>query len=200
MMDALSSDAILALGSVGFIFFYAYVHTESLFLTIAGLLGVLMSFPVTLLLHTYIYGESMSFLNGISIWIILGIGADDIFVFYDTWKQLPQYDLNERQVPYKLRLAATYRKAGSAMFATSITTATAFFGSVVSDIDSIREFGFFMGALVTINFFTVLTFFPAILMIYKKYISHISELFVNVVQHVFIEIKKIEYLKIQITL
>lgn len=100
----------------------------------------------------------------ISVWIVLGIGADDIYVFTDIWRSAPRYDIYHRKVPLKLRMAWSYRKAGSAMLGTSLTTAIAFLGSSGSCIPPIREFGFFTGMLVLINFVLVMTWYPCCLL------------------------------------
>ena len=145
-----------------------------------------------------------------------GIGADDIFVFVDTWKQsrtlrvvlnddsqapgrwnegaaahrrpsLPSswagaskarsrsgageakewYEADRRvrvRAPLPLRLSWTFREAGYSMLITTATTSAAFFGSAVSRIQAVNEFGVFMGIIVIANYGLVLTFFSAALM------------------------------------
>lgn len=162
--DTLRSDVLLGLCSLLVVFCYTLFHTRSLLLTSLGLLGIIMSFAPTVMMQTAFFGQSMSFMNLLSIWVILGIGADDIFVFVDTWNSAPSYDVFHRKVPNSLRLSWAYKKAGSAMLSTSLTTSLAFFGSIVSDIPPIRQFGFFMGFLVAMNYLMIMTWFPAVLM------------------------------------
>jgi hypothetical protein len=72
-----------------------------------------------------------------------------VFVFVAAWRGAPSHDVNHRPLALALRLSYAYDKAGSAMLATSSTTAVAFLGSTVSTIAPIAQFGFFMGLLVT---------------------------------------------------
>ena len=101
----------------------------------------------------------MNILNGIALFIIMGIGADDIFIFMDTWVQsgvpgvLPRtkkgIELEKnRQVDVDFladRLKYTYGHAGMAMLITTITTAGSFFSNMVSIIVIMKDFGVFMG-------------------------------------------------------
>ncbi len=48
------------------------------------------------------------------------------------------------------------------MASTSLTTALAFFANMVSKIPPIRQFGFFLGTLVTLNYLFVMTWFAAV--------------------------------------
>lgn len=63
--------------------------------------------------------------------ICLGIGADDVFIFVDAWKQAliePHLETPEKQMSW------AYYRAAKAMLATSVTTAVAFLGNVLSPI------------------------------------------------------------------
>lgn len=66
-------------------------------------------------------------------------------------------------------MAVTYRRATKAMFATSSTTGAAFLATGLSPIMPISSFGFFAGILIPVNFILVITFYPALLMIFEKY-------------------------------
>jgi hypothetical protein len=97
----------------------------------------------------------------------MGIGADDIFVFVDTWEVVGNEDpalLDD--VP--ARLGRTFSRACSAMLVTSASTAASFFANIVSTLPVIKEFGIFMGLVVTVNFITVLIFFPTLVIFQEK--------------------------------
>lgn len=68
-------------------------------------------------------------------------------------------------------MAFTFRRASRSMLATSSTTGAAFLATGLSKIMPISSFGFFAGILIPVNFLLVITFYPAILMIYVKYTS-----------------------------
>ena len=86
--DALKSDAIL--GSLSFIVVYllTYRHLGSLFLTSLGLLQIVGTFPVVFFVYKIIIGNlKFGILNILSIYLVLGIGVDDLFVLVDAFKQ-----------------------------------------------------------------------------------------------------------------
>ncbi|ELU03862.1 hypothetical protein CAPTEDRAFT_209557 [Capitella teleta] len=101
----------------------------------------------------------------LGIFIILGIGADDLFVFYDNWKTTGFY-----QYPSLAhRLSDCYRKASLAMFFTSLTTGTAFIISAFSPFLAINSFGLFCGLLILVNYISVIVFFPSVVVMYHLY-------------------------------
>lgn len=66
-------------------------------------------------------------------------------------------------------MAVTFRRASKAMLATSSTTGAAFLATGFSPIMPISSFGFFAGILIPVNFILVITFYPAVLIVYTKY-------------------------------
>lgn len=81
-------DTTFAVFSVGFVFVYFIIHLRSLFLGIISILLILMSFGFTALIHQGVFRVTYySSLHNLVIFIVLGIGADDIFVFIDAWRQ-----------------------------------------------------------------------------------------------------------------
>jgi hypothetical protein len=120
--EAIAGDAKLAILSLAIIFFYAWFHVGSLFISTFGMLGILLSYAFVVPIQIGVFGQSVSFMNLISMWIIFGIGVDDIFVFTDTWAQIPEFDTRGRPIPLSLQLSVVMRKAGWATFATSFTT------------------------------------------------------------------------------
>eukprot|EP01051_Picozoa_sp_SAG22_P000263 SAG22_NODE_6_length_41368_cov_49.702222_6_plen_69_part_00 len=61
----------------------------------------------------------MPLLNYIGIFIAIGVGADDIFVYVDAWSQAAA--MLPADCPLDRRIAWTLRRAGSAMALTSFT-------------------------------------------------------------------------------
>ena len=85
----LSVDGKLALGSFLFVLIYLSVMNKSFFLGLFGMLMVLANFIPAILLYRFIGGYTyFGTLNILAIFIILGIGADDIFVFLDTYRAM----------------------------------------------------------------------------------------------------------------
>ncbi len=83
----------------------------------------------------------------LGIFFIMGIGADDIFVFSDAFVQ-SSYLPESISSDLEKRFAWAYRRASSAMLVTSATTFCAFAATASSTVPAIRGFGIFAGLLV----------------------------------------------------
>lgn len=123
----------------------------------------------------------MSVLNFMSLFIILGIGADDIFIFVDAWKQSAHINFgkirptsdphsSDTKAWFKKRLAWAYGRSTRAMFITSLTTGCAFLMNLSSSIVTIQVFGFFTAMMVFINYLEVISVFPAVVMTHTIYL------------------------------
>lgn len=68
--------------------FYMGFHTQSVFLGVINMLNILCSVFITLLIYSCIFQITyFSTVNMSVIFIIVGIGSDDVFVFHDFWKR-----------------------------------------------------------------------------------------------------------------
>ena len=77
---------------------------------------------------------------------MIGIGADDVFVFHDFW--LGSFKMKVLKKDPKARLNYTFRKSSKAMFVTSLTSAGAFASCIGSNIMPIKAFGIFSAIVV----------------------------------------------------
>lgn len=112
-------------------------------------------------------------LNQLVIFIVLGIAADDVFVFCDAWKQ-------SKRVPFLAddlhrRMAYSFRRAFSAILVTSTTTSIAFLANALSDIRPIRAFGIFAAIIVPVNFLIVILVIPSAQVIHDRYFANICD-------------------------
>lgn len=79
-------DGSLAMGAILFIFCYVWFMTGSLFYSSAAISMILANFLPAILLYRFLGGYNyFGVLNVLAIFIILGIGVDDVFVLLDTW-------------------------------------------------------------------------------------------------------------------
>ena len=70
------------------VFICLWVQTSSLFITSCGLFEIIISYPLGLFVwHVILQEKYSTYLMYNGIFIILGIGADDIFVLSDAFKQ-----------------------------------------------------------------------------------------------------------------
>jgi hypothetical protein len=156
-------DMLFAVGSMVFMFCFMTFHTRSLFVSGLAVMSILTSFAGTNIIYRCIIDfQYVGFFHILAIFIILGIGADDLFVFYDAWR-LTAFS------PYPSlahRLNEAYSKSCKSMFITSLTTAVAFTASALSPLLATKSFGVFAAILVFYNYFSVIIFFPTVVMVY----------------------------------
>jgi hypothetical protein len=85
--EMLFNDIYVAFGAIAAVYVAMIVITGSFFLATTGLLQILLSFPVTFFFYSVVYGyDELEILPLVTIFVVLGIGADDIFVMVDNWK------------------------------------------------------------------------------------------------------------------
>ena len=160
------SDIALVGGSFGFIFGFMWFMTQSLFKTSFGLFSIVNCFVITDILYIGVFQiKYLGIFHCLSLFIVLGIGADDFFVFMDTWNEA-QYT---KWPTLAHRMDHTFRHAGQAMLYTSTTTAIAFFVSATSPLLAINSFGLFSGVLIIVNYLSVITYFPSVVIVYHLY-------------------------------
>jgi hypothetical protein len=105
--------------------FYMTIHMKSLFLAFFSIINLFFAIPVTLCIYTYILGvDYFSTIHVSVLIVVIGIGADDVFVFHDFW--LGSHKIKVIKKNIHQRLAYTFRKASQAMLVTSLTSAGAF--------------------------------------------------------------------------
>ncbi|CAM9220433.1 unnamed protein product [Discosporangium mesarthrocarpum] len=165
--NILFNDVLLLLPTFAFVLIYLIFQLQSWWLGGVGMLMILGNFGPALILYRVIAGYSyFGTLNALSIFVILGVGADDIFVFTDSWKHARRTMPNS---PVIEQLLAALHSGGKAMAVTSLTTAISFLANATSEFPAVQSFGIFSAFLVISNFFSVVILFPAITMVYEYY-------------------------------
>jgi len=155
--------------SICSVFFLIVIYLRSLFLAFAGILCIILTFIPAYVIFTYIYGiQYFDALMIAIVYVILGIGADDIFVFTDAWRQAPYMALDgDKDVV--IRMSYAYRRAAKAMALTQITTMIAFLATAISDIMPIKAFGFWSATCILVAYALVITIYPLALAIQHKH-------------------------------
>ena len=97
---------------------------------------------------------------------MLGVGADDLFVFTDAFKQTARLPPHiSTSLPN--RIAVAYERASGSVFNTSFTTAVAFLATAVSPVMPLGAFGIFSAIAIMINYFLVCTWWPCVLVVWE---------------------------------
>lgn len=165
--DALLHDTLWSIGSLLFVSLMILLKVRSVFVVFFSMLGLVLAFSVSFYwvsAHFLISNITLIWVAG--LFVMLGIGADDIFLMVDSFEHT-KYDfqqtetdgtttihrddndehnaMNEKLEILQKRMRVAYRKAGSMMLVSSVTTAICFFSNGFGVLTVIQEFGIFMG-------------------------------------------------------
>ena len=159
-------DISLVFGSILFIVLFLLFQTGSVWVTGWGVFSIISGFLIANLIYRIVLDfQYFGIFHVLAIFILLCIGADDIFVFFDTWK----FSAHHHYPSVAHRLSDCYRKAAGAMLYTSLTTAVAFAVSASSPMLAISTFGLFSALLIIVNYISIIVFFPTVVVSYHVY-------------------------------
>jgi hypothetical protein len=109
------NDAQFALGSLLLVSVLVLVQLRSPFLALYAMYELLIAFPAVYGVYMYACQlESVNLLTGVALFLVIGIGVDDLFVFYYCYLRA---HARHPHAP-ALCLAETYRTATLATFGT----------------------------------------------------------------------------------
>lgn len=166
IIDILVSDGLKAVLSFVAVFFYLRLMIGSWFLAAVGMLEIFMSLPLAWFFFSYVLGiKYFSTLNSLCIFIVAAIGADDIFVFMDAYRQSSNKGKGVLQ-SLEHRMSWVYRRSGQAMAITSATTCSAFLCTIISPLAGTRSFGIFAALVIFFDYILVMTLFCTAVIIY----------------------------------
>ncbi|XP_061387699.1 protein dispatched [Musca vetustissima] len=175
---------LVALGGI-FVMTCMWLYTTSLFVTIMTCIAVIFSLGLAYFVYTLVFEMSFfPYMNLLAVVVIIGIGADDAFIFVKIWqcvlterftktstvttKSLANPESEQTETLQNL-MALTLKHAAISMFVTSITTTVAFYASYTSYITAIKCFGIFAGTAVITNYFLMVTWLPASISIMERF-------------------------------
>jgi len=128
--EQLITDGALAGAAFFSIYILMWLQTGSLFVTTLAYIEILSALGVAYFIYMCVmWLPFFPFLNLVGVFIVIGIGADDVFVFMDAWKQSEVMMTGDNAKKIHLRMAWVLKRAGGAMLVTSMTTSFAFFAS-----------------------------------------------------------------------
>ena len=167
MKHTFLNDLKLAIVSFVLIFLLVLFLTSfSLWLTVFGVLVIVFSVPFAYFFYRVALGiNSVGILTGASLFVIIGIGVDDVFVFINIFKQAN----NLKDV--RQRLWHTLCVAGKATFFTSFTTASAFGANALSRVPAVHDFGLFTCVLVMACWVMVVLIMPPALYLWYRLVG-----------------------------
>ena len=155
------------------VFAIMWFFLGSFILTFCALFCVIYACGLSYFLYNIAFGmDFFPFLNVLTLVFLVGIGADDAFVYYDIWRQTRAANPNANIMQLTLK---TLRYSALSMLVTSLTTASAFFAGISSSITAIKCFGIFAGTSILTNYLLMITYFPAVVALHEKWVMKYNE-------------------------
>ena len=169
--DYLRQDMLWFTVALSIILMAIWLYTTSLFLTLMTVLSIFLSLIFAYFTYTMVFEIAFfPFMNLLTVVILIGIGADDVFIYCKVWAMAK----HERNVGTLEKIVSdTLKHASLSMFVTSFTTAAAFYSSSVSSITALKCFAVFSGTAIIINFIMMVTWIPAAMVIQEKWCSQV---------------------------
>ncbi|KAM8706152.1 hypothetical protein ACLKA7_010437 [Drosophila subpalustris] len=177
---------LVSLGGL-FVMACVWLYTGSAFITVMSSCAICFSLGLAYFVYTLVFEFTFfPYMNLLAVVVIIGIGADDVFLFLKIWQcvlaerfsksstlntqsTLPTpLEHNEHTETLENLMALTMRHAAASMFVTSVTTAGAFYASYSSSITAIKCFGIFAGTVVVTNYLLMITWLPASVSIMER--------------------------------
>ncbi|XP_030854402.1 protein dispatched homolog 1-like [Strongylocentrotus purpuratus] len=171
--EYLTTDAIYPCLGVVFVVLLMWMYIGSLFVTVMTVLSMGMSLICAYFVYFAVFRiPFFPFMNLTSVILLVGIGADDAFVFCDIWKQSRK---DRPNAPRVIVVMETLRHAALSMFVTSLTTASAFYANTISNITAIKCFGLYAGTAILLHFVLSITWLPAAVVIEDIYFKDLTD-------------------------
>eukprot|EP01083_Nonionella_stella_P067628 179021_1 len=165
--DILLSDMLFMIVTFLCVYILMINATGSVWLSSCGMAMIFMNFLPSLLLYRYIAQQNyFGTLQMMAMFIILSIGADNIFVIVDRYAQYRTAAPNQ---PMDKRLTTTLKHAGKVMATTSASTCFSFIANTTSVFPAVYTFGAFATFLVFVNYCAVVLFYPTVLAVHERY-------------------------------
>lgn len=166
--EPLMQDLILAGVGGAIMILLMWVYLSSLFIAIMVIFEIIFSVALAYFFYFVVFRLTFfAFGNMLAIVLILGVGADDAFIFYDIFENTRRKHPDAKQ---EFILVETMKHAFPTMFVTSLTTASALFVNVTSSVTNIRLYGIYSGTVVLCNFLFTMTWSPATAIIYDRHL------------------------------
>lgn len=159
----IQGDMALAIASLGITFIAMMIHTRSPWLTLLGILQIIYGIPMSYFVYVFIARlDFFPFLNFIGVFVAAALGADDLFVAVDKWKNARIANPSGSTADVA---AVALPDSAKAMLLTTSTTAVAFFATCICPVPPILCFAVYCGLMIIFNYImNVLLVFPGLCM------------------------------------
>eukprot|EP00111_Clytia_hemisphaerica_P005464 TCONS_00015824-protein len=169
------TQSLYIIAAIVLVILFIWFYSGSIFIGLMTLACIIIALAISYFVYGRVFDMNFfPFLNMVTLIFIVGIGADDAFVYTGIWGEARQiYPLNmyvyeECLIKWTIH---SIRHALLAMLVTSLTTASAFYANVSSVVTSVKCFGLFAGTSIIINYLLMITLFPAVVILHEKYLG-----------------------------
>ena len=175
--SAIVTQSSLIITAILVVIFFLWYYSGSFFISIMTLTCILVSITVSYFVYGRVFNlDFFPFLNMVTLIFLVGVGADDAFVYMGVWEEAKQWYVLKNCEHYHEYLIIwtihALRHAILPMFVTSFTTAAAFYANIFSHITSVKCFGLYAGTAIIVNYLLMITFFPVVVILHEKYIKN----------------------------
>eukprot|EP00927_Polykrikos_kofoidii_P021020 TRINITY_DN20048_c0_g1_i1.p1 TRINITY_DN20048_c0_g1~~TRINITY_DN20048_c0_g1_i1.p1 ORF type:complete len:1231 (+),score=141.58 TRINITY_DN20048_c0_g1_i1:471-3695(+) len=171
--EQIGKDTLLVIAVFIACFVLITAQTRSIFVAQLGLVAILLATGFAFCLYRIVVSPWFGVLNAFSVFLLLGIACDDIFVLSDAWRQAVEV-MGIATNDYETRLRFMMRRGFPAITATSLTTAGAFFGNAISNIPPLRLFGVFSGFMVLADWVLSVLLIPPVLVLQNRWFEQLD--------------------------
>jgi hypothetical protein len=172
LLGTIIADSMLANAAILMVWSFLWLQTGSCFIATMGMIEIVLSLPCAYFIYRNIFQiHFFGWTNAMALFLVLAIGADDVFVFMDAYKQSAKAGPEVLQ-NLSTRMTWVYKRAGLAMLITSATTCAAFLCTCLSPLASQISFGIFAALVIFCDYILVMTFFCTTVIIYHNNVEY----------------------------
>ncbi|XP_075049378.1 protein dispatched homolog 2 isoform X1 [Mixophyes fleayi] len=162
-------DTVYPVLAIIAIFLSISFYLRSFFITFMVLMSVVGSLMISFFFYKLVFRMTFfPFVNLVAVIILSSICANHTFVFFDLWNLSKIQHSAAGMLQW---VKHTMHHFGYLMLVSCLTTGAAFYASYLSSITSVRCFAIYMGTSVLVNMTFMLTWLPATMVLYERYIS-----------------------------
>ncbi|XP_056402833.1 protein dispatched homolog 2 isoform X2 [Hyla sarda] len=162
-------DTVYPVLAILSIFISMSFYLRSFFITFMVLMSVVGSLMISFFLYKLVFRMTFfPFVNLIAIIILSSLCANHTFVFFDLWN-LSKIQHSAGGMLHWVK--HTMHHFVYLMLVSCLTTGASFYAGYLSSVTSIRCFSVYMGTSVLVNMAFMITWLPATMVLYERYIS-----------------------------
>nr|CAD2171306.1 unnamed protein product [Meloidogyne enterolobii] len=163
LLEAALNDSKLTLISASIVFALLAIYSLSIVFALIVSLQLASSVFISLAIFRLFISSEIPELNLISFVLLISVGSDGAFLLLDV------FPAPERLTPTTLNKALKH--IAKTMFLTQFSTVIPFMLNLLSSVYAFRSFGLFAGLTLIFNYFLLVTFLPAFLVLQSRWLN-----------------------------